>query len=168
MRDKMFVTTISEHERFVAAVANISDIRFHGSDVFVGPALWKVSPVALLDLICLRLSLSCGVGRCIYPRAPPCFFVPESRVFHQAHRTSGGIVKNVLRSSRDCVLCHYLHAQIHPACSFGGECRAIPDSSWIRPLILLLYRYKIEHPLLTKVHGHLIITFCWTVILYMI
>lgn len=89
----MLVSTISEHKWVGAAVASISDINMQGSDVvFLSLALWKVNPVASLDLIRLRLSLCCGVGQSNGPKDPGCSSV-GSHVSHQVDR-------NVLISPR--------------------------------------------------------------------
>lgn len=86
----MLVTTISEHTRFIAAVANTSDINLHSSDVVSpSPALWKVNPVASLDLIRLRLSPCCRVGQRRCPRDPSRSSV-ESRGSQQDDRSRTG------------------------------------------------------------------------------
>ena len=79
----MLATTISEQIRSIAAVANISGISLHSSHVVLAcPALWKVNPVASLDVIRLRLSVRCEVGQHKHPQDPVRSFV-ESHDSHQ-------------------------------------------------------------------------------------
>lgn len=53
----MSLSNISDGLGLIASFANISDIDFHLADVFPSATRWKINPLALLDLTCLRLTL---------------------------------------------------------------------------------------------------------------
>lgn len=147
------MSTISGQKCLSAADANISDINLRSSDVVVAsPALCEVNPVASLDLICLRLALFSRVG-VIQASTASCALLCGKT----SHLTGMKDKKTVNKLSMCWEIAEivsfiiFVISSMHGLCLLpwgGGERSAIPDSSWIRLLILLLYGYKTEHPLL--------------------